>query len=126
VAVAPPAPVAAPERPRAPQRAARTEGEAGTATRGRGSTAAARRPGTQARGGTRRPGSSDTAWRDAPPADEPPFDPDYDRPVRDQFEGFDPGDEPLDDVVDAATARESSEEQALRLLRETLGAERID
>jgi DNA polymerase III subunit gamma/tau len=39
--------------------------------------------------------------------------------------GFDPGDEPLDDEVDPATARQSSEEQAIRLLTEQLGAERI-
>jgi DNA polymerase-3 subunit gamma/tau len=39
--------------------------------------------------------------------------------------GFDPGDEPLDDAVDPATARQNSEEQAIRLLTEQLGAERI-
>jgi DNA polymerase-3 subunit gamma/tau len=39
--------------------------------------------------------------------------------------GFDPGDEPLDDGVDPATARQNSEEQAIRLLTEQLGAERI-
>jgi DNA polymerase-3 subunit gamma/tau len=38
--------------------------------------------------------------------------------------GFDPGDEPLDDVDDA-TARQTSEQQALDLLRQTLGAEKI-
>jgi DNA polymerase III subunit gamma/tau len=38
--------------------------------------------------------------------------------------GFDPGDEPLDD--EEPGVRESSEEQAIRLLREQLGAERID
>jgi DNA polymerase-3 subunit gamma/tau len=60
-------------------------------------------------------------------ADEPPYDPDYDPPVRDpQHVGFDPGDEPLDDVVDEQTARQSSEEQALRLLAEALGAEKIE
>lgn len=41
-------------------------------------------------------------------------------------EGFDPGDEPLDEVIDERTARQSSEEQAVRLLREAFGAERID
>jgi DNA polymerase-3 subunit gamma/tau len=41
------------------------------------------------------------------------------------FEGFDPGDEPLDDVIDEKTARESSEQQAMRLLQEAFGAEKI-
>jgi DNA polymerase-3 subunit gamma/tau len=59
-------------------------------------------------------------------ADEPPFDPDYDSPVRDpKYPGFDPGDEPLDEEVDPSTPRQSSEEQALRLLAEALGAEKI-
>jgi DNA polymerase-3 subunit gamma/tau len=65
---------------------------------------------------------------DAPPADEPPFDPDYDTAPADRvaaYEGFDPGDEPLDDAVDPSQARESSEDQAVRLLKEQLGAERI-
>lgn len=58
-----------------------------------------------------------SAWDDSPPPDEPPYDPEYD--------GFDPGDEPLDDVVDERTARQSSEAQALQLLKEKLGAEKI-
>jgi DNA polymerase-3 subunit gamma/tau len=59
--------------------------------------------------------------------DEPPFDPDYDPPVRDApgYEGFDPGDEPLDEVIDEQTARQTSEQQALQLLQQTLGAEKI-
>ncbi|MEV4809154.1 DNA polymerase III subunit gamma and tau [Micromonospora avicenniae] len=74
--------------------------------------------------------TADSDW-----AGEPPYDPDYDGPVRSGggrpsatpvYEGFDPGDEPLDDVIDEKTARESSEEQAVRLLREALGAEKID
>ncbi|RKF25781.1 DNA polymerase III subunit gamma and tau [Micromonospora globbae] len=74
--------------------------------------------------------TADSDW-----AGEPPYDPDYDGPVRPGggrpaaapvYEGFDPGDEPLDDVIDEKTARESSEEQAVRLLREALGAEKID
>jgi DNA polymerase-3 subunit gamma/tau len=60
---------------------------------------------------------------DAQPPDEPPFDPDYDRVA--SYEGFDPGDEPLDDAVDPALARQSSEEKAIALLTEQLGAERI-
>lgn len=59
-------------------------------------------------------------------AGEPPYDPDYDGPVgTTTFDGFDPGDEPLDDVVDEQTARQTSEEQALRLLQQKLGAEKI-
>jgi len=61
---------------------------------------------------SRRPAGSDRpAWHEEPP----PYETEY---------GFDPGDEPIDDEPPAA--RESSEEQALRLLREHLGAERID
>ncbi|MET8122298.1 DNA polymerase III subunit gamma and tau [Micromonospora sp. NPDC005189] len=92
------------------------------AAAGRGPrTAAATRP------------TADAEW-----AGEPPYDPDFDGPVRGgrpagaapaatpTYEGFDPGDEPLDEVIDEKTARESSEEQAVRLLRETFGAEKID
>ncbi|MER7460277.1 DNA polymerase III subunit gamma and tau [Micromonospora sp. NPDC126480] len=71
---------------------------------------------------------------DADWAGEPPYDPDYDGPVggggappaAPVYEGFDPGDEPLDEVIDERTARQSSEEQAVRLLREAFGAETID
>ncbi|MEU4780804.1 DNA polymerase III subunit gamma and tau [Micromonospora sp. NPDC023633] len=78
--------------------------------------------------------TADAEW-----AGEPPYDPDFDGPVRGgggrpggarpaapNFVGFDPGDEPLDEVIDEQTARESSEEQAVRLLREAFGAEKID
>jgi DNA polymerase-3 subunit gamma/tau len=41
------------------------------------------------------------------------------------YEGFDPGDEPTDEVVDERTARQSSEQQAMQLLQETFGAEKI-
>ncbi|MET7419300.1 DNA polymerase III subunit gamma and tau [Dactylosporangium sp. NPDC005555] len=64
----------------------------------------------------------ESAWEGAG-ADEPPYDPEYDRPVADlRFPGLDPGDELLDD---ANSVRESSEEAALRLLSEALGAEKI-
>jgi DNA polymerase-3 subunit gamma/tau len=53
--------------------------------------------------------------------DEPPWDQDY----ATTYEGFDPGDEPLDDSVDPSRARQTSEEQAIELLAEHLGAERI-
>ena len=60
-------------------------------------------------------------------AEEPPYDPDYDGPVRGApgYEGFDPGDEPLDDVIDERTARQSSEQQAMQLLQDAFGAEKI-
>ncbi|GAA1504949.1 hypothetical protein GCM10009827_017890 [Dactylosporangium maewongense] len=65
---------------------------------------------------------AESAWEGAG-ADEPPYDPEYDRPVADpRFPGLDPGDELLDD---ASSVRESSEEAALRLLSEALGAEKI-
>ncbi|GAA0737074.1 DNA polymerase III subunit gamma and tau [Dactylosporangium roseum] len=67
-------------------------------------------------------GAAESAW-DGAVADEPPFDPDYDSPVADpRFPGLDPGDELLDD---ATVVRETSEEAALRLLTEALGAEKI-
>ncbi|HEX5596956.1 MAG TPA: DNA polymerase III subunit gamma and tau [Micromonosporaceae bacterium] len=68
-------------------------------------------------------GTADAEW-----AGEPPFDPDYDGSMGGgvTYEGFDPGDEPLDDSVDDQTVRETGEEQALRLLKEALGAEPID
>ncbi|MCO1596834.1 DNA polymerase III subunit gamma and tau [Micromonospora sp. RHAY321] len=85
-----------------------------------------------------RTGAAARPVADAEWAGEPPYDPDFDGPVRGgkpggaappatpTYEGFDPGDEPLDEVIDEKTARESSEEQAVRLLRETFGAEKID
>ncbi|SCL61910.1 DNA polymerase-3 subunit gamma/tau [Micromonospora citrea] len=85
-----------------------------------------------------RPAQAARKTADAEWAGEPPYDPDFDGPVRGggrpggaspaspAYEGFDPGDEPLDEVLDERTARESSEEQAVRLLREAFGAEKID
>ncbi|MGW1059476.1 DNA polymerase III subunit gamma and tau [Micromonospora rubida] len=144
----PPAP-AAPTREPAPAAPARGAGPAavappvnGAASNGGGAggapvssaiaaaraAAAGRGPRTQ--NGARR--SADADW-----AGEPPYDPDYDGPVRGggrpgsapatpAHEGFDPGDEPLDEVIDERTARQSSEEQAVQLLREAFGAEKID
>ena len=73
------------------------------------------------------------AWSDGSPTEEAPFDPELDGGSESgsaesgsaAFEGFDPGDEPLDDVIDEKTARESSEQQAMRLLQEAFGAEKI-
>ncbi|MEU7585836.1 DNA polymerase III subunit gamma and tau [Micromonospora sp. NPDC049230] len=85
-----------------------------------------------------RTGAAARPIADAEWAGEPPYDPDFDGPSRGgrpggaapaatpALEGFDPGDEPLDEVIDEKTARESSEEQAVRLLRETFGAEKIN
>jgi DNA polymerase-3 subunit gamma/tau len=72
-------------------------------------------------------------------AGDPPFDRDHDGPGRPEataqapprpatpprYEGFDPGDEPTDEVVDEKTVHQSSEQQALHLLQQHLGAERI-
>ncbi|MDO3703609.1 DNA polymerase III subunit gamma and tau [Micromonospora sp. C28SCA-DRY-2] len=99
------------------------------------SAIAAARAAAAGRGPRTDKGARQTA--DADWAGEPPYDPDYDGPVRPGaarpaapatpvYEGFDPGDEPLDEVIDEKTARESSEEQAVRLLREAFGAEKID
>ncbi len=58
--------------------------------------------------------------------DEPPWDPEFDGPVTPTVHvGFDPGDEPLDDETDLAT-RPTTEQQALDLLRDALGAEKIN
>ncbi|MDH6461571.1 DNA polymerase-3 subunit gamma/tau [Micromonospora sp. A200] len=83
-----------------------------------------------------RPAQAARKTADADWAGEPPYDPDFDGPLRGggrpqpaatpAYEGFDPGDEPLDEVVDERTARQSSEEQAVQLLREAFGAEKID
>lgn len=84
-----------------------------------------------------RPAPAGRKTADAEWAGEPPYDPDYDGPTRaggaagatrttPAYEGFDPGDEPLDEVIDERTARQSSEEQAVQLLREAFGAEKID
>ncbi|SCE78302.1 DNA polymerase-3 subunit gamma/tau [Micromonospora purpureochromogenes] len=83
-----------------------------------------------------RPAQAARKTADADWAGEPPYDPDFDGPLRGggrpqpaatpAYEGFDPGDEPLDEVIDERTARQSSEEQAVQLLREAFGAEKID
>lgn len=70
------------------------------------------------------------AWSDGSPTEEAPYDPEYDGPARPDrraaaYEGFDPGDEPLDDVIDEKTARQSSEQQAMQLLVDAFGAEKI-
>ncbi|SCG55993.1 DNA polymerase III subunit gamma and tau [Micromonospora halophytica] len=102
------------------------------------SAIAAARAAAAAAGGGKAQRTAQPARRTADPdwAGEPPYDPDYDGPLRGggrpepaatpAYEGFDPGDEPLDDVIDERTARQSSEEQAVALLREAFGAEKID
>jgi DNA polymerase-3 subunit gamma/tau len=101
------------------------------------------------RGTNATPPAKTGAWSDGSPTEEAPYDPEYDGPARPDtarsngsggqakgsggqakgsgpaFEGFDPGDEPLDDVIDEKTARQSSEQQAVQLLRDALGAEKI-
>jgi DNA polymerase-3 subunit gamma/tau len=47
------------------------------------------------------------------------------RGVSAQHVGFDPGDEPIDDDDPAAADRPTSEQQAIDLLRDALGAEKI-
>jgi len=84
--------------------------------------------GARAAVGTRQAAkSANDAWTDGSPAEEAPYDPEFDGPPSSgkRFDGFDPGDEPLDDVIDEKTARESSEQQAMRLLQEAFGAEKI-
>ncbi|GAB2581959.1 hypothetical protein Aab01nite_59180 [Paractinoplanes abujensis] len=96
----------------------------------RAAAAGARGPATGARQTGRAGGE---AWSDGSPTEEAPYDPEFDGPPSARgkggggggYEGFDPGDEPLDDVIDEKTARESSEQQAMRLLQEAFGAEKI-
>ena len=75
--------------------------------------------------------AADAEW-----AGEPPYDPEYDGPAQAAappevaaqsvpYEGFDPGDVPTDEVIDEKTARQTSEQQAVQLLQQALGAERI-
>ncbi|MFG1950701.1 DNA polymerase III subunit gamma and tau [Micromonospora sp. NPDC048830] len=102
----------------------------------RAAAAAGRGPRTE--NGARKTADAARRTADADWAGEPPYDPDYDGPLpgagrpgptapaTPTYEGFDPGDEPLDEVIDERTARQSSEEQAVRLLREVFGAEKID
>lgn len=64
---------------------------------------------------------------DEAPPDEPPYDPEYQGPIAagPAYDGFDPEDEPLDVVLDEQAAWQSSEQQALQLLQQALGAEKI-
>lgn len=100
------------------------------------SAIAAARAAAAGAGNAQRPAPAGRKTADADWAGEPQCDPDYGDPVRPgsgggvpavtpAYEGFDPGDEPLDEVIDERTARESSEEQAVRLLREAFGAETL-
>jgi DNA polymerase-3 subunit gamma/tau len=111
---------------------ARTPGGAAGAT---AALAAARAAAAGGGGAAARASAAGSAWSDGSPAEEPPYDPDYDGPIRPgmnggaptpTIEGFDPGDEPLDVVIDEKTARQSSEQQAVQLLRDAFGgAEKI-
>ncbi|MGN9778641.1 DNA polymerase III subunit gamma and tau [Micromonospora sp. H33] len=121
---APPAAVPKPVGPAAPQAGGAPVSSAIAAAR-----AAAAGAGKAQRSAPAARRTADADW-----AGEPPYDPDFDGPVRGggappaapAYEGFDPGDEPLDEVIDERTARQSSEEQAVQLLREAFGAEKID
>jgi DNA polymerase-3 subunit gamma/tau len=94
------------------------------ASNGRTTRAGTTRPST-AGGATARRGGGDDTWAGSGD-EEPPYDPEFDGPARRPgYEGFDPGDEP-DDEADANAVRQTSEQQALDLLRQTLGAEKID
>ncbi|MBV1853380.1 DNA polymerase III subunit gamma and tau [Catellatospora tritici] len=116
------APVSAPaERPAAaPAAPRRTAAPAGRT----GQAAATGRSQAPAPAGRRA-----SAADDGPPLDEPPYDPEFDGPppggLR-AYEGFDPGDEPTDEVVDAATARQTTEQAAVDSLRRSFNLEKID
>ncbi|WP_406039848.1 DNA polymerase III subunit gamma and tau [Micromonospora sp. NBC_00898] len=137
-APAPAAPMATATAPAVPEQTPPQGGPAATRAPVSGAIAAARAAaaaaGTGAAKGARA-GQPARKTADADWAGEPPYDPDYDGPISGggrpaaatpAYEGFDPGDEPLDEVIDERTARQSSEEQAVQLLREAFGAEKID
>ncbi|HEX8348053.1 MAG TPA: DNA polymerase III subunit gamma and tau [Actinoplanes sp.] len=113
----------------APAAGGRTPGFAGRSNGPSAGLAAARAAAARGAGARSAAPEPAGAWSDGSPAEEPPYDPDYDGPVRGAaarvYEGFDPGDEPLDDVIDEKTARQSSEQQAMQLLQEAFGAEKI-
>jgi DNA polymerase-3 subunit gamma/tau len=111
-------------------RAAAAGARGGNAARpGVAGPAAARADTAPATAARSAPAAQSDTWSDGSPAEEPPYDPDYDGPVRGgaaaAYEGFDPGDEPLDEVIDEKTARQSSEQQAMQLLQDAFGAEKI-
>jgi DNA polymerase-3 subunit gamma/tau len=78
------------------------------------------------------PARNGTSPHDEAPLEEPPYDPEFDGPPSagrnapaKNLEGFDPGDEPTEDVIDAATARQTSEQQAIESLRKNFQVEKI-
>ncbi|MGY0231212.1 DNA polymerase III subunit gamma and tau [Longispora urticae] len=129
---------AAPARPQpaAPQPVAPQAGAAQAGPPQAGSSRPAQaRPG--AAQGAPPPVDDEEPWPDLPPSfdeEEPPPAPMVQVPVTPEppplpastvvYEGFEPGDEPGDEVVDKDAPR-SSEEQAMKLLSEVLGAEKI-
>jgi DNA polymerase-3 subunit gamma/tau len=111
--------------PAAPARSAAAEAARAALANARSGVAAKPAAGSAAGRGAVAPGGSARSFSDVPPpVEEAPYDPEYDGPPA-AFEGFDPGDEPLDDVIDEKTARQSGEEQAIQLLRAAFGAEKI-
>ncbi|MEV0455696.1 DNA polymerase III subunit gamma and tau [Catellatospora methionotrophica] len=119
------APASAPPRSTAPKAAApsRTPAPAGddwpTPARVGGVAPAAPAPAQST--GRRAPVADD-----GPPLEEPPYDPEYDGPPPRTIEGFDPGDEPTDEIVDAATARQTTEQAAVESLRRSFNLEKLD
>ncbi|MBB2945640.1 DNA polymerase-3 subunit gamma/tau [Actinoplanes lutulentus] len=138
--VAPPqaAPAVPPAAKAAPARSAAMEAARAAARGGSGAIAGGGRAGSAAaKPGAGAAAAGGSAWSDGSPTEEAPYDPEYDGPPRAgavsgaaprggaTIEGFDPGDEPLDDVLDEKTARQSGEELAMQLLRDAFGAEKI-
>jgi DNA polymerase-3 subunit gamma/tau len=75
------------------------------------------------------PGGDEEPWPDLPPPvdEDESFTPTSPAPAPSAitYEGFEPGDEPVDEIVDAAIVHRTSEEQAMKLLSNMLGAEKI-
>jgi DNA polymerase-3 subunit gamma/tau len=115
-------PAPAPRAPSRPGPPVATDQDWPTPARLGGEAVAPPDPGPPPPAGTKAAKAAPRARRtkqtaDEAPPDEPPYDPAYD--------GFDPGDEPLDVVLDEQAARQTSEHQALQLLQQALGAEKI-
>jgi DNA polymerase-3 subunit gamma/tau len=64
---------------------------------------------------------------DGPPPGEPPYDPEFDGPPpKSAYDGFAPGDEPTDEIIDSTKARQTSQQQAVDVVKQAFrGAETI-
>jgi DNA polymerase-3 subunit gamma/tau len=120
--------VAAPSVPSqsAPSQSAPPQSSSTPSAADRAAARAVRGKGSSGKGSSGTRSGGDDAWAGAT-GEEPPYDPEFDPPVPGSAShlGFDPGDEPVDDDAQGSADRPTSEQQALDLLRDALGAEKI-